>query len=165
MTETKTETAAEPEIPEAAPRRPGDLTQRQLLERIVRVDHAGEYGARRIYEGQLAVLKRSPSRPVIQQMWEQEARHLAYFESALPDRRVRLQRGIVRKEVIGQTPRIRAVDLRVHIAAIRIVRLVAPAADQRRRRDVRERPAGGGAQPGRRGQQPGDEERAGGVAD
>lgn len=74
MTETKTETAAEPEIPEAAPRRPGDLTQRQLLERIVRVDHAGEYGARRIYEGQLAVLKRSPSRPVIQQMWEQEAR-------------------------------------------------------------------------------------------
>ena len=86
MTEHQT---PELEIPEAAPRRPGDLTQRQLLERIVRVDHAGEYGARRIYEGQLAVLRNSPSRPVIKHMWEQEARHLDYFENALPDRRVR----------------------------------------------------------------------------
>ena len=72
------------------PRRaPGDLTRQQLLERILRVDHAGEYGARRIYEGQLAVLRNSPSRPVIQQMWEQEAKHLDYFEKALPERRVR----------------------------------------------------------------------------
>lgn len=68
---------------------PGDLTERQLLERILRVDHAGEYGARRIYEGQLAVLRHSPSRPVIQQMWEQEAKHLDYFEQALPRHRVR----------------------------------------------------------------------------
>ncbi|MEX1306374.1 MAG: demethoxyubiquinone hydroxylase family protein [Rhodovibrionaceae bacterium] len=78
---------------EAPPRQPryapGDLTGRQRLERILRVDHAGEYGARRIYEGQLAVLKRSASRPAIQRMWEQEAKHLDYFERALPDRRVR----------------------------------------------------------------------------
>ena len=61
----------EPESTAPKPRRPGDLTERQRLERILRVDHAGEYGARRIYEGQLAVLKRSSARPVIEKMWEQ----------------------------------------------------------------------------------------------
>ena len=35
---------------------PGDTPARTRLERIVRVDHAGEYGAQRIYQGQLAVL-------------------------------------------------------------------------------------------------------------
>jgi ubiquinone biosynthesis monooxygenase Coq7 len=37
-------------------RLPGDPSGAALVERILRVDHAGEYGARRIYEGQLAVL-------------------------------------------------------------------------------------------------------------
>ena len=32
-----------------------DKTDRQILEQIIRVDHAGEYGATRIYEGQIAV--------------------------------------------------------------------------------------------------------------
>ncbi len=77
------------ETPARPPRRPGDLSERQRLERILRVDHAGEYGARRIYEGQLAVLKHSPARPVIEKMWAQEAKHLDYFSAALPDRRVR----------------------------------------------------------------------------
>ena len=35
---------------------PGDPTERTMIERLVRVDHAGEYGAARIYSGQLAVL-------------------------------------------------------------------------------------------------------------
>src|SRR5262245_33604786 len=35
---------------------PGDLPRDELIRRMIRVDHAGEYGARRIYEGQLAVL-------------------------------------------------------------------------------------------------------------
>ncbi len=42
----------------AAGRLPGDPTARQLVERMIRVDHAGEYGAKRIYQGQLAVLGR-----------------------------------------------------------------------------------------------------------
>ncbi|MFX7949476.1 demethoxyubiquinone hydroxylase family protein, partial [Acinetobacter baumannii] len=42
----------------AEDRLPGDLDARQLVDRVIRVDHAGEYGARRIYEGQLAVLGR-----------------------------------------------------------------------------------------------------------
>ena len=40
---------------------PGDLDAEQRLARMIRVDHAGEYGARRIYEGQLAVLGKSAS--------------------------------------------------------------------------------------------------------
>ncbi|WP_026988691.1 demethoxyubiquinone hydroxylase family protein [Fodinicurvata fenggangensis] len=78
---------------ESKPRRraplPGDPTRRQRLESMLRVNHAGEYGARRIYEGQLAVLSKSSSAPVIRHMWEQEAEHLQTFEQMLPERRVR----------------------------------------------------------------------------
>ena len=67
----------------------GDLTHRQLIDRIVRVDHAGEYGARRIYEGQLAVLRGRASEPLIEHMAEQEKKHLDYFERALSERQAR----------------------------------------------------------------------------
>ena len=30
-------------------------TDRKILEEVIRVDHAGEYGATRIYDGQIAV--------------------------------------------------------------------------------------------------------------
>lgn len=71
-------------------RLPGDLAPRALVERIIRVDHAGEYGARRIYEGQLAVLGlRSPARGPIRAMAEQEKRHLAAFDRLIAERRVR----------------------------------------------------------------------------
>ena len=50
---------------------PGDLSHEALIDRIVRVDHAGEFGAQRIYEGQLAVLGRRPSAKTIRHMKEQ----------------------------------------------------------------------------------------------
>jgi ubiquinone biosynthesis monooxygenase Coq7 len=60
---------------------------------IIRVDHAGEYGAVRIYEGQLAVLgRRSRDRravAAIQRMADQEARHLKRFERLVNERCVR----------------------------------------------------------------------------
>jgi ubiquinone biosynthesis monooxygenase Coq7 len=69
---------------------PGDLDPRALVARILRVDHAGEYGAKRIYDGQLAVLgKRSKEGRAIQHMHEQELRHLKKFETLIADRRVR----------------------------------------------------------------------------
>ena len=68
---------------------PGDLTHDQRLARMIRVDHAGEYGARRIYEGQLAVLGQSPSAPTIRHMHEQELKHLQTFERLLVEKRVR----------------------------------------------------------------------------
>ena len=70
-------------------RLPGDPTQKQLVERMVRVDHAGEYGAVRIYQGQLAVLGHSSTGPVIRQMAEQEQEHLAAFDKLVIERRVR----------------------------------------------------------------------------
>jgi len=75
--------------PKPAMRRPGDPSAEAALARMLRVDHAGEYGARRIYEGQLAVLGQSSVAPVIRKMWEQEVKHLDHFEKLLPGRRVR----------------------------------------------------------------------------
>ncbi|MGF1607819.1 MAG: demethoxyubiquinone hydroxylase family protein [Kiloniellales bacterium] len=71
------------------PRLPGDLGPRALVERTIRVDHAGEYGARRIYEGQLAVLGRGRSAPTLLHMHAQELRHLQTFEKLMVERRVR----------------------------------------------------------------------------
>lgn len=70
-------------------RLPGDLTRKQLLERIIRVDHAGEFGAVRIYEGQYAVLKNTDQADTIKHMKEQEEVHRAKFEQLLAERRVR----------------------------------------------------------------------------
>jgi 3-demethoxyubiquinol 3-hydroxylase len=70
-------------------RLPGDRPTAEVLARMIRVDHAGEYGAARIYEGQLAVLGRSPAAPAIRRMGEQEKRHLAAFDRLVVERRVR----------------------------------------------------------------------------
>ena len=67
---------------------PGDPTAESVAA-MIRVDHAGEYGATRIYEGQLAVLPRGPARNAVAEMAEQEARHLAAFETLIGERRVR----------------------------------------------------------------------------
>ncbi len=75
--------------PFAARYLPGDLTPRETIERIVRVDHAGEYGAKRIYQGQLAVLGRGPKGDLIRHMQAQEQHHLDTFAALIADRRVR----------------------------------------------------------------------------
>ncbi|XP_039111839.1 5-demethoxyubiquinone hydroxylase, mitochondrial isoform X2 [Hyaena hyaena] len=59
------------------------------VDRIIRVDHAGEYGANRIYAGQMAVLGRSSVGPVIQKMWDQEKDHLKKFNELMVAFRVR----------------------------------------------------------------------------
>src|SRR6185503_20034778 len=56
---------------------------------MIRVDHAGEYGAVRIYEGQLAVLGNRASAGIIRHMAEQEQRHLKTFDTLVNERRVR----------------------------------------------------------------------------
>ena len=70
-------------------RLPGDPTREELIARMIRVDHAGEYGAKRIYDGQLAVLGRSGAAPAIREMAEAEQAHLDAFDTLLADRRVR----------------------------------------------------------------------------
>jgi 3-demethoxyubiquinol 3-hydroxylase len=85
-------TDRDPNQPSPAPianRLPGDPSREEEIARMLRVDHAGEYGAVRIYEGQLAVLGRSPAAPVIRRMAAQEEKHLERFNRLLPERRVR----------------------------------------------------------------------------
>lgn len=68
--------------------RPGE--RRPDRSSMLRVDQAGEYGATRIYAGQLAVLRRnSPEAKLIARMAAQEERHLKRFDALMTRRRVR----------------------------------------------------------------------------
>ena len=68
--------------------RPGD--RRADSDSMLRVDQAGEYGATRIYAGQLAVLRRNcPEAKLVSRMAAQEERHLARFDKLMAERRVR----------------------------------------------------------------------------
>lgn len=70
-------------------RLPGDPSPGERLARMIRVDHAGEYGAIRIYQGQRAVLRHARSAAVLQQMQAQEQRHLDVFADLVVRHRVR----------------------------------------------------------------------------
>ncbi|MDE3017319.1 MAG: demethoxyubiquinone hydroxylase family protein [Pseudomonadota bacterium] len=70
-------------------RLPGDTPPEEQVRRMIRVNHAGEYGAARIYAGQLAVLGRSAGASVIKNMAAQEQRHLAAFSAMMVRRQVR----------------------------------------------------------------------------
>ncbi|HME25529.1 MAG TPA: demethoxyubiquinone hydroxylase family protein [Acetobacteraceae bacterium] len=73
----------------AQPRLPGDPSPETSVARMLRVDHAGEYGAARIYAGQLAVLRHGESAPVLREMQAQEQLHLERFADLIVRRRVR----------------------------------------------------------------------------
>jgi len=73
---------------------PGDPDPRQLLERVIRVDQAGEFGAVRIYEGQLAALRwtgrlNGSAGRKIAVMARSEREHQRTFDRLLAERRVR----------------------------------------------------------------------------
>ena len=71
-----------------SPWRPGQ--RRADTTAMVRVDQAGEFGATRIYAGQLAVLRRnSPVAKLVSRMADQERRHLDRFNALMAERRVR----------------------------------------------------------------------------
>jgi ubiquinone biosynthesis monooxygenase Coq7 len=68
--------------------RPGD--RRADTDSMLRVDQAGEYGATRIYAGQLAVLRPNcPEAKLIARMAAQEERHLERFDALIAGRHVR----------------------------------------------------------------------------
>lgn len=62
------------------------MVKNDRIREIIRVNQAGEFGAKRIYEGQLKVLKNSDK---IQHMLEQELEHLKKFDEMMVERRVR----------------------------------------------------------------------------
>jgi len=70
-----------------------EKTNKKILEEILRVDHAGERGAIKIYEGQLLALntiKQDESlKKKIEEMKEQEKEHLEYFENEIQKRKIK----------------------------------------------------------------------------
>ena len=77
--------------PKRTPKRPG--VRKPGIEAMIRVDHAGEHGAVRIYDGQLAVFgKREATKraaATIQEMAAQEQAHLKTFDRLIAERNVR----------------------------------------------------------------------------
>ena len=70
-----------------------EKTNKKTLEEIIRVDHAGERGAIKIYEGQLLALKTikqdNDLKDKIEEMKEQEKKHLEYFEKEIQKRKIK----------------------------------------------------------------------------
>ena len=68
-------------------------TDPKILEEIIRVDHAGERGAIKIYEGQLLALKTIKQdeklKNIIEEMKEHEKEHLEYFEKEIQKRNMK----------------------------------------------------------------------------
>ncbi|MDG1436811.1 MAG: demethoxyubiquinone hydroxylase family protein [Rickettsiaceae bacterium] len=63
--------------------RPYFSNKNKETQEIIMVNHAGEYGAQRIYEGQIAYTKDIESKKLIQHMLHQELEHLEYFDSLI----------------------------------------------------------------------------------
>ena len=70
-----------------------EKTEKKILEEIIRVDHAGERGAIKIYEGQLLALKTikqdNELKDKIEKMKEHEKEHLEYFEKEIQKRKIK----------------------------------------------------------------------------
>tara|TARA_B100000029_G_scaffold80186_1_gene71577 strand:+ start:89 stop:622 length:534 start_codon:yes stop_codon:yes gene_type:complete len=68
-------------------------TDQKILEEIIRVDHAGERGAIKIYEGQLLALNTIKEdenlKRIIEEMKEHEKEHLEYFEKEIQKRNMK----------------------------------------------------------------------------
>jgi len=70
-----------------------EKTSQKTLHEIIRVDHAGERGAIKIYEGQLLALntiaKDDSLKNTIEEMKEHEKEHLEYFEKEINKRKIK----------------------------------------------------------------------------
>ena len=70
-----------------------EKTNQKTLEEIIRVDHAGERGAIKKYEGQLLALNTIKQdkdlKNIIEKMKEHEKEHLEYFEKEIQKRKIK----------------------------------------------------------------------------
>jgi len=70
-----------------------EKTNPKTLEEIIRVDHAGERGAIKIYEGQLLALKTIKEdenlKNIIEDLKDHEKEHLEYFEKEIQKRKIK----------------------------------------------------------------------------
>jgi len=84
-----------------------EKTNKKTLEEIIRVDHAGERGAIKIYEGQLLALKTIKQnenlKEKIEEMKESEKEHLEYFEKEIQKRKIKPTSLLPLWDLIGVT--------------------------------------------------------------
>ena len=68
-------------------------TNKTKVEEFIRVDHAGERGAIKIYEGQLlalnTIVKNDSLKKIIEEMKEHEKEHCNYFENEIKKRKIK----------------------------------------------------------------------------
>ena len=82
-------------------------TDRKTLEEIIRVDHAGERGAIKIYEGQLLAIKTFKRNEYlkrkIEEMKEHEKEHYEYFENEIKKRNIQPTKLLPLWDIMGVT--------------------------------------------------------------
>ena len=84
-----------------------EKTDKKTLEEIIRVDHAGERGAIKIYEGQLLALKTFKQdeslKRQIEEMKEHEKEHYEYFENEIKKRNISKTKLLPLWDLLGVT--------------------------------------------------------------
>ena len=82
-------------------------TDKKILEEIIRVDHAGERGAIKIYEGQLLALKTFKQNEYlkrkIEEMKEHEREHYEYFDNEIKKRNIKPTKLLPLWDLMGVT--------------------------------------------------------------
>jgi ubiquinone biosynthesis monooxygenase Coq7 len=67
--------------------KPEFRNKKDIIDSMIRIDHAGEYGAMRIYQGQMKALKEENQD--IRHMYEQEVKHYNFFHEVMSSRNIR----------------------------------------------------------------------------
>ncbi len=84
-----------------------EKTDKKTLEEIIRVDHAGERGAIKIYEGQLLALKTFKQdedlKIEIEKMKEHEKEHFEYFNNEIKKRNIKPTKLLPVWDILGVT--------------------------------------------------------------
>ena len=82
-------------------------TNKKYLEEIIRVDHAGERGAIKIYEGQLLALKTFKQdedlKRKIEEMKEHEKEHYEFFKDQIKKRNIKPTKLLPMWDLLGVT--------------------------------------------------------------
>jgi ubiquinone biosynthesis monooxygenase Coq7 len=82
-------------------------TNKKILEEIIRVDHAGERGAIKIYEGQLLALKTFKQdedlKKQIEKMKEHEKEHYKFFDQEIQKRNIKPTKLLPLWDLLGVT--------------------------------------------------------------
>ena len=80
-------------------------TPKKKVEEFIRVDHAGERGAIKIYEGQLlalnTIVKNNDLKGTIEQMKEHEIEHCEFFENEIKKRKIKPTRFLKLWDLLG----------------------------------------------------------------